>query len=258
MDMLPGAGLLFLFGWMFGVSIGLGVLQLALSPLSIPRFQRPSRSGKHRTTSGEWVLAAFFLFAALNVIGVVILLPAYLLMRWCEVKNRPVNESRGDETPEASVPATKEPFFPQFALSELIAMVFSIGCAPLYFALLYLESVRDISATVIVAAAVLFPIAFLRSAQRLNARRVPNGALRTAFVFVFPYMIYSCLFICGRGAALMVFLLLGEMQRLARMTPFSELGMRMGVAAAFFIGGAVLAKLCRLQADDSVPDQATP
>ena len=163
MDMLHGLGTAVLFGlgWMFGISIGALVLQRILQPLQPP----VTPSQKIRI---EWILGGFFLVARLHWAGVLILALAYIYSKRSE---------------EAAAPEPKKPFIPKLALSDLLAMVFSIGFAPVAFALLYFVNLRNSSYQVIVIASILFPIAFLHAAQCLNHYRIPAGAVRSAFIF---------------------------------------------------------------------------
>ncbi len=229
MDMLHGVGTAVLFGlgWLIGISIGANFLQRILQPLEPPL----SPTKKLR---GEWILGGFFLIVHLHWAGVLILALAYIY---------------SSQRREMPAPEPRKPFIPKFALSDLLAMVFSIGFAPVVFAMLYFVNLRNSSYQVVVVAAILFPIAFLYVAQCLNAHNVPAGAVRAAFVFIFPYLVYSCLFFFARGTILLVFVALGAKSDLDNIGPnyAAELMIRMAIAAAFTLLGFVITRAAAAQ-----------
>lgn len=233
MDMLHGLGTAVFFGlgWLIGIGVGLVVLHYALRPLDVPVV-------KGGRTSWEWIIAMFFALLYLQILGHALIVLICLVLCATSARQRRIKEGAN---------TAKKPFFPRVALAELIAMVLSIGCAPLAFTLLYLEPVKDASVIVFLAAALLFPIAFLRAIQRLDGNEVPVGATRTAFLFLFPYMIYSCLFLCARATIVLLFIVIGEARSLEEIETnyLSKLFVRMLAAAVLFAAGVVLTRMAR-------------
>jgi hypothetical protein len=228
MDMLHGLGtaVFFALGWLTGIGIGVVVLSFALRPLDVPIARREG-------SSWEWTIASLFALLYFHLWGLILIAVIALVLI--------VDAGRRRRKQGANI--AKKPFFPQIALGELIAMVLSIGCAPLAFALLYLEPVADVSVIVIGAAVILFPIAVLRAIDRLNGNDVPVCAARTLFIFLFPHMIYSCLFLCARSAIVLLFVVIGASRDLDGMGPnyVPRLLLRISIAVVIFGAGVALA-----------------
>jgi hypothetical protein len=92
--------------------------------------------------------------------------------------------------------------------------------------------------------------AFLRAIERLDGNDVPVCAVRTVFIFLFPYMIYSCLFLCARSAIILLFIVLGASADLNGIGPnyLSSLLQRIFMAALIFAAGVALTYLAKARA----------
>jgi hypothetical protein len=229
MDMLSGLGtaLIYAMAWGAGLYAGLGLLLLILTPLDIPFAPKPAKKSSDIPIKDEWIIGGFFVVSYLHFIGVLICGALYIGFRIYYRSKHPLEES--DE------PA--EPFFPRFSLAELLAMVVSFGCAPLVFSLLYFVSVTENAPAVLTFAFILFPIAYLRAVQRLNANRVPPGFARSALVFIYPYMIYACLFLCVRSLLMLAF---WGSKNVSKDVLGEHLPLRLAIAASIFgVGFAI-------------------
>lgn len=95
------------------------------------------------------------------------------------------------------------PIIPKIALSEILAMVFSVAFLPIFIrvVLRWYEieknsvpaSDQEMNTSVLVIAAVTgasyIPLSFASAFHRLDGNRVPVGRVRLLFLFLYPYMI---------------------------------------------------------------------
>jgi hypothetical protein len=199
-------GIAFLFG---GAAYWLR--KWSLSPLAIPNNE--TFRGLHRRERflTLLLLSMFFLFP-LWLISVGVLLMSYGIGLYRHIKSR-TNPPEG-----AFAKAPPVPIIPRFSLSDLMAIVFSFGCAPAI--LLPVSSMqqtqqREMTVTIFIIAIITFPACFLCVLYRLECHRIPAGVRRMACVALAPYVnlgsililpltILGLLVLEGRGDSTMI------------------------------------------------------
>jgi hypothetical protein len=146
-----------------------------LKPLDIPTAS-VAEFKRERTLS--YVIFASML---LTTIGVFILGITYLVGIVRHIRRQVRNA--GAANPDASPRV-----IPSFSLSELMAMVFSIGLAPVILQTLTDESNKELAFWGLIVAIAVFPACFLCALYRLEFNRVPPGSSRLLLLAIAPYL----------------------------------------------------------------------
>jgi hypothetical protein len=160
----------------------------SLSPIAIPNDETYRALYLRERFLTLFLLCMFFLFS-LWLISVAALLLIYAIGVCRHIKSR-TNPPQG-----AFAKAPPVPIIPRFALSDLMAIVFSFGCAPaILLPMSWIRQAEQRAATVavFVIAILTFPACFLCMLYRLECHRVPAGLPRLACVAFAPYVTLSC------------------------------------------------------------------
>jgi hypothetical protein len=149
-----------------------------LKPLDIPSAS-VAEFKRERTLS--YVIFASML---LTSVGVLILGVTYLVGIVRHIRRQVRNA--GAANPDASPRV-----IPSFSLSELMAMVFSIGLAPVLLQTLTDETNKELAFWGLIVAIAVFPACFLCALYRLEFNRVPSGTHRLLLLAITPYLALS-------------------------------------------------------------------
>src|SRR5262245_23439896 len=120
-------GVAFAIGFWGGVAFIFGAIayylrKWTLSPIAIPKTEEFKQIARREWLLTSLLLGTFFLFP-LWLIGIIVLLRTYLIGAYRHLRSR-----MSPPAPHIKVPPV--PIIPRFSLSELMAIVFSFGCAP--------------------------------------------------------------------------------------------------------------------------------
>jgi len=202
------------------------LLRFVLRPMQVPeRMIAASRREKHATIL---IFTSMFIWTA----GAVLLTAAYILGLYRHLRRR------GPASPDDI------PRVPRIALSELLAMIFSVGLLPVMLQTLFgsKEKIEGVALAYIFGfAALFFPMCFMCAYHRLDSNRIPQGKLRLAFIFLYPYLMLACV---------MLFIATVTALYLAQR---AEVPLAIGgIAIVILVLGRLLAEKVRAQAEPSL------
>jgi hypothetical protein len=126
-------------------------------------------------------------------------------------------------------------------------MAFAIGFSPIMIGWLYSVPLETSATTILIVALVAGPVLYMRALYRLNANHVPFSTTRIAFLLVYPYMVYACLYFFARSSLLAIaycFDFYG--------TSPDQLS-KLGLAAVIVGAGAILARKAKSEAVEVQP-----
>ncbi len=167
------------------------LLKFILSPLRLPPIATREREREQN------LLAGILLLIFGGAIGIAIVY-ALLLAAFVRELRGKKKVADGD-----ALAGQVSYLFPRIALEELMCMVFGMAAFPiLVFGTEFKRENTVPVVTMIVIGALLYPLCGLAAYNRVNARRVPVCAARTAYIALFPLMLFACVF---QPMALMVF-----------------------------------------------------
>ena len=193
MDLIgvAGRGMLLMLGAMAGLIIGIVVLQIMLRPLN----------PKDSTRTTQLIESLFLLFIcwlivpfAWQMLFAVIGIPVWLLSIFLSpgfsitvvlvVASIFVLRHKG-------LPSVARVY--NYALSDLVAMVFAIAFLPISASALCGFDLGMPDGRTFVLTVFALAVLYLRGLPRLNSNSVPVGSVRAAFLFVYPSMVLACL-----------------------------------------------------------------
>jgi len=200
--MLWGSGMTFapIAAWVCGVIMGVAVLQVLLHPLRVSR-----RSTDIILDTIVVVLCFIGLFPGISeIVGIFAMLGVVVAIMGLAVFASPVVLivvvvayfvlGRQRATSADGTPAI------QFSLAEGIAMVLAGSSLPLLMSAL---GMGDPARNLLYMMAFI-PLLYLRAWKRLRTNHVQHSNLRVAFIALYPYLIFSVLYLCLYVAMLMV------------------------------------------------------
>ena len=168
-----------------------GLLKFIFSPLCLPP------SAKAELEREQNLLAGILLLIFGCWIGIATVYALLLAAFVRELRSK-------KKMAEGDAPAGQTSYlFPRIALEELMAMVFGMAAFPiLVFGTEFKRENAGFVIMTIVLGALLYPLCCLAAYNRVNASRVPVCAARTAYIALFPLMLFACVF---QPMALLVF-----------------------------------------------------
>ncbi len=153
------------------------LLKFALSPLGLPDDARVAREREQNLLAGILLLV---FGGAIGIVLVYVVLIGAFIRHW---------------RAKLDTPSIGPDLFPSVALGELMCMVFGFAAYPiLVFGSDFKSDRSGWVVTMIVVGAFLYPLCSLAAYNRVNANRVPVCAARTAYVALFPLMLFACVF----------------------------------------------------------------
>lgn len=162
------------------------IYRWVLSPLEIPPVF-PKLAGRER----RLMIMAFL---TLFLVGLPLLFFTYLIgiFRHLRRQSHEHGVQEGDQLP----------LIPRFTMSDMLAMVFSMGCTPALFMAMNLSN-RNETPWVFACVLITFPACFLSMLYRIQLHHVPAGAVRMALLALAPFVAISV--VCGPFFLLITF-----------------------------------------------------
>jgi len=217
-------------GLAFG-SIAYFLRNWTFRPIAIPKDEEFIRLFKRERFLTMLLFTVLFVSPMLWIIGLGVLVITYAMGIYRHLKSR--------LNPQLSI-GTSAPFplIPRFSLSDLMAMVFSFGCAPAILLPIPIEHSSQHVAIVAIfsVALVTFPACFLCVLYRLECNQVPAGVPRMACVAIGPYVLLGSLAILPLTIAILINLSFNGSE-------FAVLAIYLSIAIVILIAGRVLAAM---------------
>lgn len=153
--------------WIFAA-----VFRFVLKPLEIPDSYSALASRERRLM--------VVTYSTLLIVGAPILLLMYLIGFIRHLRRQ--RFAHEWKEPDAN------PLIPRFTLSDMLAMVFSLGCTPALYQASQVGKATDSLLVIFFASLLTFPACFLAALYRLNLHDVPSGPVRMAVVALAPFI----------------------------------------------------------------------
>jgi hypothetical protein len=168
-----------------------------------------------------------FMGQALSYLGSAIMIPTYIIGIIRHFRMRA-------EAARTQMPV-ESPLIPRFTLSDLLLMVLSLGLFPIAIAQLTtsVKQVKSLETITFISGALCFPAYFVCALYRLEARKIPLGPARSAFLFCAPYVYFSC-----TACATAPLYLINKVYVSSRMRPYHTVAYHILV----LIAGAILTR----------------
>jgi len=167
----------FVAAWVFAWLCGI-ILRFVLRPLDVP-FDIELR--RERRVTRIAFMSQLFWYG-----GPVLLVVTYIVGA--------VRHFRMMSAAERNHAPVKHPIIPRFTISDLLVMVFSLGFFPVISAQLTpnMGDIQSAQVLILILGAISFPAYFICALYRLETNEVPAGWVRSAFLFIAPYVFHAC------------------------------------------------------------------